>query len=262
MCGVISINNIMEITLHKIYSVYMHTFKSTNKSYIGYTSLSISDRLKRHYKNAFVYGLENHLYRAMRKYGASDIVSKCLFATKDKQEALLKEKQLIEEYDTICKGYNMAQGGTGGKTLQEGTKEYEKWYNAKLAKVQGASNPRYCGYTDNQLIDEAAKLFVENKKIYYRLWKDYAKKHSLPQSFSGMRFGGGGWKQFSSLLKQRLAAEGIKYSEENFKYKKTEIHRRKIGDQSRAMLWYNDGECNTRSTPHKAKILKLKPGKI
>lgn len=252
----------MEITLQTTYSVYMHTFKTTNKSYIGYTSLSISARLKRHYKNAYINNIDTHFYRAMRKYGISDIVSKCLFLTTSKKEALFKEKQLIAEYDTISNGYNMAQGGTGGQTLQKGTKKYDDWYNAKLAKVQGINNPRYSGYTDEQLVDEAVKLFVKNKKIYYRLWKEYAKENSLPQSFSKMRFDGKGWKQFSILLKQRLTKECIEYSDENFKYIKTEIHKSKIGKQSGAMLWYNDGESNTRVAPHKAKTLNLKQGKI
>ena len=57
------------------YIVYKHTFEN-NKSYIGYTSLSISKRLNKHMQNAQS-GHDTNFYRAIRKYGLNNIKFNC-----------------------------------------------------------------------------------------------------------------------------------------------------------------------------------------
>lgn len=254
----------MEITLQtqETFYVYMHTFKSTGKSYIGYTGSSISARLERHYKNAFVYNIKTHFYNALRKYGIANIVTKCLAKTHSKLEAHRLEKQYIRDYDTINNGYNIAEGGNGGCTIIKGTEQYEQWFAKKLKKVQGSNNPRYSGYTDEDLVATAANIFINNGCFNTSIWKKYAAKNSLPQSFSKMRFNGGGWRQFIILIKENLLKRSITFCSDDFKYNKSNEHKTKIGIKSKTMKWYNNGSKNTRTTPERAATLNLQPGKI
>ena len=94
------------------YIVYKHTFKN-NKSYIGYTSLSISKRLNKHIQNAQS-GHDTKFYRAIRKYGISQIKSNVLCECISREEALKRSidyakprKQALLDYmQTIGINYN------------------------------------------------------------------------------------------------------------------------------------------------------------
>ncbi len=216
---------------HTRHIVYMHTIRDTKKSYIGYTSKGISTRLEGHRKCAFVDGSKRHFDRALRKYGIASVSSKILYDCNNREEALLEEKKLIDEYNTIKSGYNEAAGGTGGKTLCKisNPEKYQQWYNKKLAAVQGVNNGRYSGYTDEQIIKHAVDEFILNGNSLttaemYRCLK----KHSLPLSFSKMRFNGMGKKGFILALKSKLDEMKIEYEDSSFCYKRTLEHTNKI----------------------------------
>jgi len=95
-----------------MYSVYKHTFKETNKCYIGYTKFLIIERLKKHHTNAMS-NIQTKFYRAIRKYGIESISSEILFTTEDEILAKQKEIEFIKMYDSFKKGYNMTLGGDG-----------------------------------------------------------------------------------------------------------------------------------------------------
>jgi hypothetical protein len=186
--------------------------------------------MERHIKNAFVYNLDTHFYRAIRKYGVADIETKVLFTTTNKKDATNKEIELIEKHNTILNGYNTAKGGTGGVTIDriKDPEKYKQWYDKKLQKVQGVNNPRYCGVTDQELINEAVSIILLTQKLTTADWRRFATKHGLPQSFSKMRFGGGGWKSFKLKIKEECNNRDIPFSDDIFKYVKTEKHKQKI----------------------------------
>lgn len=237
----------MEIQLQKLFYVYMHTFKSTNKSYIGYTSLGVSSRLSRHIKNAFTYNLDTHFYRALRKYGATDLTTKVLMVTTNKSEALKSEKQFIEQYNTIEEGYNLAQGGSGGKTLTKGTDRYNEWYRKKCEASRGIRNPRFSGVTDEEVIKEAVKLVKTTGKLNRSDWFRHCRTIKFPLSYSKMRFNGEGVNGFRNLVKAELIKQRIPFTDSIFKYSHSKEHSNNIAKSSRGSKWYNNGIENTRS---------------
>ena len=96
--------------------IYKHTFKTSNKSYIGLTINSLEDRLKGHIKAANN-GSELHFHRAIRKYGADDIISEILEININKNSLPEKEIEYIKLYNTFIEGYNMTLGGEGNLGL-------------------------------------------------------------------------------------------------------------------------------------------------
>lgn len=90
----------------------------------------------------------------------------------------------------------------------------------------GTSNSRYSGFTDLEILENAHAYFQENGCLACRGWQKYsAEKYGYPQSYSNFRF-----KSFGGGLKGFKLAMIDKYNltEENFKYKRTEEHKRKI----------------------------------
>lgn len=246
----------------------MHTFKTTGKSYIGYTKFSISERLARHIKNAFTYGIDTHFYRALRKYGVGDLTSKIIDTADNEDTAKELECRYIAEYNTLNEGYNMTKGGTGGITVtkEKDPAKYEKWYTAKLKSVQGEKNPRYSGYTDSDLIDIAVKLFKTSRPFTRAVWKRHCNKINAPLSFSKMRFNGDGYKGFILAIKKRLDDLNIEYSEDDFIYKRTPNHSNKLKNYLKSREWWNDGIKNymlNRLHPeYKNQIKNLNRGQI
>ena len=92
------------------YLVYKHTSKISGKSYIGYTSKSLDERLKGHLYDT-KYGSTLAFHNALRKYGKENFISDVLYICESKSEAGRAEIELIETYDTYRNGYNETKGG-------------------------------------------------------------------------------------------------------------------------------------------------------
>lgn len=120
----------------KKYTVYKHTFPN-GKVYIGITSQTPQKRWKNGYgyleKRGNKYS-QPFVARAILKYGWDNILHEILFEELTQEEAINKEKELIEQYNANNPqyGYNNTKGGEGsfGKTLSEETKE-------KISKTLG-----------------------------------------------------------------------------------------------------------------------------
>lgn len=98
------------------YNVYIHIFPN-NKVYIGMTCQEPKERWKR----GKAYKENRHLYNAINKYGWENIEHKILFDNLEKEEAELKEINLIKEYKVNDNqyGYNIEYGGChNGKTSE------------------------------------------------------------------------------------------------------------------------------------------------
>jgi hypothetical protein len=76
----------------------MHTFKETNKSYIGYTGLTLSKRLHKHVTNSQA-GHNTHFYKAIRKYGLKSIVSKIIFECNSNEKLKISKQMSKKEID-------------------------------------------------------------------------------------------------------------------------------------------------------------------
>lgn len=109
-----------------IYIVYMHTCKTTGKSYIGQTRKTLTKRWNEHTSLAKKQNIQFHFHKAIRKYGVNDWYHKLLFTTCNYNLILLTEIAMITMYDTFNNGYNMTIGGEGviSKTAISGNQHY------------------------------------------------------------------------------------------------------------------------------------------
>jgi len=223
------------------YKIYKHTFKSSNKSYIGYTSLKIEERLHKHLTNSLS-GIDTHFYRAIRKYGINDIKSECLYETEIMTEAINKEKEFIKKFDTFKNGYNMTIGGDGGDIINSLPEEkFVNYINQLIKRTQGKNNPRYCGKTDDEIV-EMGCVFIRKFGIFkVRKWYEFAEQNGLPKNFSKFRFNGGGFSEF----KKRIC-EKLNINIKDIDYIKTNEHRNKLAKKSSEWRWYNDGNKDIR----------------
>lgn len=221
----------MEIILlmsDKKYKIYKHTFKSSNKCYIGYTSQSISIRLHKHYLNALA-GIDTKFYRAIRKYGIEDIKTKLLYECETEELAHKKESFFIKKFDTFKNGYNMTLGGDGGNTRKKLSPRKLKEYSKKLSdNTIGEENPNYSGYTDDQILNAAVEYYKSTPPFTMKKWMRYSKKLGLPQNYSSFRFNGLGFAGFKKLLCEKLGVR-IEYLE----YIRDDAHKEKLRQRSK-----------------------------
>ncbi len=112
------------------YTLYKLTCTVTGKSYVGYTSRTLTWRWKRHLHGALVdrkKSIKQLLAIAIRKHGVDVWLHEVLEVVEIKDEALTAEKRLIEEHKTYFRdhpdtGYNMTPGGDWGMGHPKGVK--------------------------------------------------------------------------------------------------------------------------------------------
>lgn len=222
------------------YVIYKHTFIKTNKSYIGYTKYSISERLHKHNLNAMM-GIDTKFYRAIRKYGIDNIISKELEIVNSQDDAKEKEKYYIAKYNTFKDGYNMTLGGDGGDVVTLLPKgKYEKYINRLKEVTGGENNPRFSGVTDREILEESYKFFLKERNLIFKKWKLHCKMIGFPQSYSKCRFNSLGYRGLIKLLKDKLVENNIFFCDNSFKYTYTDEHRKKVG-VNKNKVWYNNG---------------------
>ena len=93
-----------------MYIVYQHKNKINGKIYIGITSQKPEDRWGSQGCN---YKSSPHFYSAIQKYGWDNFEHNILFTELTKEQACLKEQELIKEYNLMNRefGYNSTSGG-------------------------------------------------------------------------------------------------------------------------------------------------------
>ena len=94
----------------------MHTNKINNKKYIGITSQSPNSRWREGEGYRLGYTKRTHFYNSICKYGWENFESIVLFENLTSTEAVNKEIELIEKYNTTDRrfGYNITKGGDLG----------------------------------------------------------------------------------------------------------------------------------------------------
>ena len=120
------------------YKVYKHTFPN-NKIYIGITNISTERRWRKDgsgYKEQFV-------YRAILKYGWENVKHEILFENLTKEQAELKEIELIKFYKSNQRdfGYNLANGGNCTGTHSEESRR--KMSISRKGLLAGEKNPMW-----------------------------------------------------------------------------------------------------------------------
>lgn len=103
------------------YFVYEH-ISPGEKRYIGIT---YRDPIKRWGNCGYGYHKNEHLYRAIRKYGWDNFTHNILASHISKEEAEQMEVRLIEKYqsDQYERGYNIESGGNSQHSVSEETRK-------------------------------------------------------------------------------------------------------------------------------------------
>lgn len=98
--------------MERTYCVYKHTNRVNGKVYIGITSQKPRDR----WDSGWGYQRNKHFWDAIQKYGWDNFDHDILFNGLSQEEAFVKERELIAEYESLDyrKGYNMTPGGESG----------------------------------------------------------------------------------------------------------------------------------------------------
>ena len=93
-----------------MYTVYQHKNKINGKIYIGITSRNPEERWG---NNGCNYKSSPHFYAAIQKYGWDNFEHNILFINLTKEQACLKEQELIREFNSMNRefGYNSTSGG-------------------------------------------------------------------------------------------------------------------------------------------------------
>jgi predicted GIY-YIG superfamily endonuclease len=97
-----------------MYCIYIISFKSTPKIYIGLTSC-FEKRKYNHLSCKTSYPIS----RAIKKYGKDDTIFSILFENLSKEDACKKEIECIKNYKSLTtqNGYNVSLGGQTGACL-------------------------------------------------------------------------------------------------------------------------------------------------
>ena len=158
-----------------MYIVYQHKNKINGKIYIGITSRNPEERWG---SNGCNYKTSPHFYSAIQKYGWDNFEHNILFTNLTKEQACLKEQELIKEFNSMNReyGYNSTSGGEIF-TMNEETKQ--KISQSMMGNKNGLGH--VCTEEKKQKISEAQKgrKFTEEHK---QKLSDAAKNRHVPCS--------------------------------------------------------------------------------
>ena len=158
-----------------MYTVYQHKNKINGKVYIGITMQKPEIRWG---KNGNNYKSSPHFYSAIQKYGWDNFEHNILFTGLTKEEACLKEQELIKYFNSMNRefGYNSTSGGDVF-TMNEETKQ--KISQALMGNQNGFGHP--CSEEKKKKISEAQKgrKFTEEHK---QKLSEAAQKRHVPCS--------------------------------------------------------------------------------
>lgn len=158
-----------------LYTVYQHKNKINGKVYIGIT---MQEPEKRWGVNGCNYKSSPHFYSAIQKYGWDNFEHNILFTNLTKEEACLKEQELIKQFNSMDRnfGYNSTSGGEACVVNEE---TRQKISQALMGNKNGFGHP--CSEEKKKKIGESqkGKKFTEERK---KRMSEAAKKRHVPCS--------------------------------------------------------------------------------
>lgn len=163
--------------------IYVVTNEVNAKLYYGQTTKSLEERIKQH-RNSFVSGVDNHLYRAMRKYGWDKFHFHPILEVQTQGELDYWEEYYIAKDDTIRNGYNMAKGGSINVMYSDVIKERHdrKMRSPEVRKKISDSMKAYLK-EHGGMSEEHKRHLSENKKAFYASERGKATKEKFSQTF-------------------------------------------------------------------------------
>lgn len=162
--------------MSKIYTVYLHKNKINGKVYIGITMQN--PPAARWGSKGCNYKSSPHFYAAIQKYGWDNFEHIILFQNLTKEEACLKEQELIAKYNAMNReyGYNST---SGGEVYAINKETRQKISQSMIGNQNGLGHP--CSEEKKKKISEAQKgrSFTEEHK---QKLSEAAKKRHTPCS--------------------------------------------------------------------------------
>lgn len=159
-----------------MYAVYRHRNKINGKVYIGITRQN--PPAARWGSNGCNYKSSPHFYAAIQKYGWDNFEHIILFQNLTKEEACLKEQELITKYNATDReyGYNST---SGGEVYVMNKETRQKISQSMIGNQNGLGHP--CSEEKKKKISEAQKgrPFTEEHK---QKLSEAAKKRHTPCS--------------------------------------------------------------------------------
>ena len=157
-----------------MYTVYQHKNKINGKNYIGITMQEPEKR----WRKGKGYKSSPYFYSAIQKYGWDNFEHNILFTELTKEEACLKEQELIKQFDSMNRehGYNSTSGGDVF-SMNEETKQ--KISQAMMGNKNGLGHP--CSEEKKKKISEAQKGRKFTKEHKQKL-SEAAKNRHVPCS--------------------------------------------------------------------------------
>ena len=140
-----------------LYTVYQHKNKINGKVYIGIT---MQEPEKRWGVNGRNYKSSQHFYSAIQKYGLDNFEHNILFTNLTKEEACLKEQELIKQFNSMDRnfGYNSTSGGEACVVNEE---TRQKISQALMGNKNGFGHP--CSEEKRQKLSQN---YPNKKKVY------------------------------------------------------------------------------------------------
>lgn len=154
-----------------MYTVYQHKNKINNKVYIGITSRTPTERWG---KNGNNYKSSPHFYAAIRKYGWDNFEHNILFTDLTKEQACLKEQELIKSFNSMNRnyGYNSTSGGEIFELNEEAKKK------KSISMIGNKNNLGHvCSEEKKKKISEAQKGRIFSEEHKKKLSEAASKRH-------------------------------------------------------------------------------------
>jgi hypothetical protein len=153
---------------------------------------------------------------------------------------LQREEDAIKQLRSMEKefGYNARPGGTGGWIVPD--EKFEEWRAKITLATQGSSNPRYNQKSDEDLLEDAAKICLQLGRVPgIKTLQKMGLRFPCIQSSekSGFRFGGRGRQWFIDELCRRT---GLKYN----RYFRPDEQRARLSELSSSKIWITDGKIS------------------
>ena len=195
---------VMDMT-DKKYTVYMHTNKINNKSYVGITSKPVEQRWR---NNGYGYKCNQHFWNAICKYGWDNFDHDILFTNLTKEKACEIEKVLISVFMTQdpSMGYNKASGGEVNEGFHLSDEAKKKLSESHKGIFDGQNNPMY-GISPRERMDE----------VTYANWKKAAQERLSSEEYREKLRKANIGKKYSDEINKKKGRKG----KEHHNYGKT-----------------------------------------
>ena len=166
-----------------MYTVYIHTSKTTGKKYVGITCQQ--PWTKRFNGDGSGYKNCVHFWRAIKKYGWDDFEHEIITTCETEKEAMKLERFYIKKYQTNndAYGYNIKEGGDHQEYPQEIRDRISKALKGKPGSMTG----KHHSEETKQKIRDAQKgrpLTPEHAENCRKATREYYKTHSPSHTFT------------------------------------------------------------------------------